>query len=75
MWWVDGGWGGWSMPGMFFGPLTFIVVCMVVMFVMMRRGMAYRDGGNRALDILKERYARGEITQSEYEERRRFLGA
>jgi putative membrane protein len=30
-------------------------------------------GGNRALDILDERFARGEIDQAEYEERRRTL--
>ena len=32
------------------------------------------SGGNRALDILDERFARGEIDRSEYEERRRILG-
>jgi putative membrane protein len=33
----------------------------------------HRHGGSRALDILDERFARGEINQSEYEERRRIL--
>jgi uncharacterized membrane protein len=32
-----------------------------------------RGRSNYALDILKERFARGEITKAEYEERRRVL--
>ena len=36
-----------------------------------------RHGGRSSypLDILRERFARGEITQAEYEERRRVLEA
>jgi len=34
---------------------------------------APRPEGNRALDILDERFARGELDQREYEERRRLL--
>ena len=74
MWWND----YWSMPWMFFGPLVmifFVIVC-VTMMVLMMRGGGMRHGRNTyAIDILRERYARGEINQTEYEERRRFLEA
>ncbi len=69
MWW---NWDYWPMP--FFMPLFIIVffaICMIMMMWMMR---GHRHGGDsRALDILNERYARGEINQAEYEERRRVL--
>jgi putative membrane protein len=71
--WSDGyGWPHW-----WIGPLmmiTFAVICMAMMFFMMRGGMMHRHRGHHALDLLKERFARGEITQAEYEDRRRVLG-
>jgi putative membrane protein len=71
MWWWNDYY--WHIPWMF-GPLfilLFMVLCICMMFFMMRG----RHGGRHsyALDILKERFARGEITQAEYEERRRLL--
>ena len=69
MWWSD----YWPMPWMFVGPLLMIAImlgCAVMIFFMMR----HRHGGF-AEQILKERFARGEINKAEYEERRRVLGA
>jgi putative membrane protein len=68
----------WPMPAMFFGPaimILFVIVCIVVMSSVMRGGMHQRDRRSEPLDILKERFARGEINQAEYEERRRLLQA
>lgn len=65
-------WDYWPMP-FFFGPLfvIFMVLCMGMMMFMMRSHRHASSSG--ALDILNERYARGEIDQAEYEERRRVL--
>lgn len=69
--------GGW----MFFGPLMMIVfIALIVFFVILlvRWLGDHRNGGRttseaRALEILKERFARGEIDKEEYEERCRIL--
>jgi len=75
-------WTGW---GWFFGPLTMIVVLVLVvaLAVLLVRwlggygpGSFERDRpGKTAPDILRERFARGEIDKEEFEERRRILGA
>jgi len=68
MWWND----YWFMPFPLMG-IAFMLLCMGMMFFMMR-GM-HRRGGSEALEILRERFARGEITQAEYEQRRELLQA
>jgi putative membrane protein len=73
-WWSD----YWPMPWVF-GPLMMIVAiifCGAMMFMMMRVMMgSHRSSSDdrHAFHILKERLARGEINQAEYEERRRLL--
>jgi putative membrane protein len=75
MWWWSDYWPG---PWVF-GPFMMIiaiVLCGAMMFFMMRGMggmMGHRSRSSDALDILNERFARGEITQTEYEERRRLL--
>lgn len=77
MW--DGGWHGW-----FFGPFMMILlVVLVVLGVLIAVRWSGGDTGRRdssggtqertPLDILKERFARGEIDKAEFEERRRAL--
>lgn len=76
MW--GGGWLGWI-----FGPLMMFLVIggIIAAIVFLARSMGghahsahgplFRPG---PLDILKERFARGEIDKEEYEDRRRVLG-
>ena len=74
------GWGdGWG--GMILGPLMMIVflaaVVVLVMVAIRWLGAAGHPaapaGRTGALDVLKDRFARGEIDKDEYEERRRIL--
>lgn len=68
---------------MFFGSFMMLLFwggLIILIFVAVRwmgtgspRGSGGPAPGNRALEILDERYARGEIENEEYEERRRLL--
>ncbi|MDP2123628.1 MAG: SHOCT domain-containing protein [Parvibaculum sp.] len=75
--------GGWY--GMIFGPLMMIfvlaaVIALVVLFVRWLGGPWHGAASHHVLpdrtplDILKARFARGEIDKQEFEERRRILG-
>jgi putative membrane protein len=74
-----GGWGHWFFP---------VLILIVVIFVM--RMISYRLGwrggrhghypyghghGDSALDILRQRYARGELNKDEFERMRKDLGS
>jgi putative membrane protein len=77
-------WGGWF--HMFFGFLMMLLflgilvglIVLVVRWLGTSEHSPFRTGARQgertALDILKERLARGEIDVAEYEERRRALG-
>ncbi|HJV53773.1 MAG TPA: SHOCT domain-containing protein [Noviherbaspirillum sp.] len=77
MWWGD----GWSPAAWGWFTLLHIVWWLLVVIglaVLVLRGLGNgwrgrHAGGDRALEILRERYARGEISREEYEERKRVL--
>jgi putative membrane protein len=72
---MSGGMGGWMVLGMIFRLLLVVGVVLLAVWAVQR----FVTGGSgkieeSALDILKKRYARGEISREEYEEKRRDLG-
>jgi putative membrane protein len=81
--WHDYGWQmGWGMMG-WFAPIMMVVfwVAVIVAIVFLVRWLAASGGaGSRspksedsALEILKKRYARGEINKEEFEEKKKDL--
>lgn len=76
---------GWGWSAMIFGPLFMILLLAagIAVIVLLVRWLGgpwhaatpyHSPPGRTALDILKERYARGEIDKEEFEERRRVIG-
>ena len=73
---------GFGFPFMFLFWILIIGLGIWAIFQVVNRSGSQPSGGNppqitsqqeNALDVLKKRYARGEITKSEYEEMRRDL--
>lgn len=67
----------WLWHGLF-GPIFMIVFWAVIIYLIVRliqNGGKWdkKDSENKALDILKERYARGEIDKKEFEERKKDI--
>jgi putative membrane protein len=70
---------GFGAFGMFFGFIFFITVIVGIVFLIVwlvkRFGNAPTDRiSMRSLEILKERYAKGEITKEQYENMAKDLG-
>jgi putative membrane protein len=71
------GWGGWVL-----GPIMMVFwlavsVAVIVLVVRALGGIMHHSpsaaSGNSALDILKERFARGDITKQEFEEAKKLI--
>ncbi len=72
MMWGDGWWGfGMGLVWLVF--LGLIVTGIVLVIRGSSEGGSGRSRGTSALDILDDRFARGEIDREEYEERKRVL--
>lgn len=74
--WGDGhGWMGfgWIFMLLFWG-LVIVGLIALVRWLLVQGSAGRGAPGNKALDILRERYARGEIERDEYEQKRRDLG-
>ena len=79
-----GGWhDGWGWGHMFFGSFMMLLfwgalILLIILAVRYMGGGPTRGGDepaqkNRAIDILEERFARGEIDKEEFEERKQLL--
>lgn len=72
------GWGwGWGMLGgvqmVLWWVLIVLGIVVLAKWLFGSTGVGGRSGGQRALDILKERYARGEMNKEEFEQKKRDL--
>ncbi|HEV2356371.1 MAG TPA: SHOCT domain-containing protein [bacterium] len=75
--WMMGGW-GWGAAGLS-GILTLFFWLLIIGGILLLIIWGFRQAGpvelasHRPLDIVKERYARGELTHEQYEQMRRDL--
>ena len=76
MYWT-GGWGDWLLMSILmvvvWGAVVWAIVVTVRSFGERRDGEGRPASGSGALEILEERFARGEIDEKEFLERRRAL--
>ncbi|MAO57240.1 MAG: hypothetical protein CMM61_16310 [Rhodospirillaceae bacterium] len=68
MW--SGGWGGMFMG---WGMMTIFMIAVIVVILFVVKGLTGGDRSSSALDVLNERYARGEIDAAEYNERKKNI--
>jgi putative membrane protein len=74
--WHGGGWGfgfWWTVP-IFFG-IAWLALFGLIIWRMRGLGPCRRGWGPDPLDVLRDRFARGEIDAEEYERRRHVLEA
>ena len=69
--WGFHGWGMWI--GWIIGIIIIIAIILVIVKAVGQSGNRNMPAGKSALDILKERYARGDIDKEEFDKRKKDL--
>lgn len=67
------GWGGMGLGMLLFWGVLIVAVVLLVKYTLDSGACAGRDREKSALDLLKERYVRGEIGREEFEQKKRDL--
>lgn len=66
-------WDEWMIGSIAMLVFLFIVIIGIFFLIRWIVGMSGSETGESALDILKKRYARGEISKEEFEEKKRDI--
>ena len=69
------GWGWLGLGFLHMALFWILVVLGIVVLAKWLAGSGPATSADRALEILKERYAKGELTREQYEQMKRDLGA
>ncbi len=65
---------GWGMGfGWFLGIVALIVIIWLIVKAVNYSNQSHDDNGKSALDELKKRFAKGEISKEEFEEMKKFI--
>jgi len=75
-WFMDGGMGIWMLLNMAIWIIAFVgIVLLIVWAVRKTSGNGHKKVEETALDILKKRYAIGEITKEEYQKKKKDISS
>ncbi|MHB1040985.1 MAG: SHOCT domain-containing protein [Desulfobacteria bacterium] len=68
-----GGTGGWMVLHLIFWVLLVVGLVLLALWAVRKVSAGAGASGESSMDILKKRYARGELSREEYEEKKRDI--